>query len=136
MGTVVTRVDVPGAMLRWARERSGLATADLARRFPKLSDWEHGNSSPTLRQLEQFASATHTPVGFLFLPEPPQIALPLPDFRTRGNRQVRQPSPDLLDSIFQAEQRQEWYREYARSGGNEPVFRGFHDFEGRSIGCG
>jgi Zn-dependent peptidase ImmA (M78 family) len=120
MRNVVTWVDVQGEMLRWARERSGLRLADLARRFPKLADWESGSASPTLKQLEAFATATHTPIGFLFLPDPPAIQLPLPDFRTRGNLAVRDASPDLLDTIFQAQQREEWYEEYARTAGIEP----------------
>jgi Zn-dependent peptidase ImmA (M78 family) len=53
-------------------------------------------------------------VGYFFLAAPPEVSLPLPDFRTRRDGAVRQPSPDLLDTIFLCEQRQEWYRDYAR----------------------
>jgi Zn-dependent peptidase ImmA (M78 family) len=102
-------------LLAWARKRSGHSGSDLARRFPRLQDWEDGTISPTLKQLEKFATATRTPVGYFFLPEPPEITMPLPDFRTRRDEVVRQPSPDLLDTVFQAEQRQEWYRDYART---------------------
>lgn len=114
-------MDVPTALLAWARERSGVPDDELYRRFPKLADWERGDTSPTLKQLEDFASATHTAVGFFFLPEPPQVQLPLPDFRTRGNLAVRQPSPDMLDTIFQSQQRQQWYQDYARAAGGEPL---------------
>jgi len=105
---------VPAPLLAWARERSGISHGDLSRRFPKLADWESGVAAPTLKQLEDFATATHTPIGYFFLPKPPEIPLPLPDFRTRRDEAVRQPSPDLLDTLFQCEQRQEWYRDYAR----------------------
>lgn len=115
------RVEVPAALLAWARDRSGISRDDLFRRFPKLPDWESGAASPTLRQLEGFASATHTPVGYFFLSGPPDIPLPLPDFRTRRAEAVRQPSPDLLDTIFLSEQRQEWYRDYARINRDGPV---------------
>lgn len=94
---------------------------DLSRRFPKLGDWETGDASPTLKQLESFANVTHAPVGFLFLRQPPEERLPLPDFRTMRDEAVRRPSPDLLDTIFQAQQRQEWYREFARATREEPV---------------
>ena len=96
----MVRVEVPVVLLAWARDRSGISHDDLFRRFPKLPDWETGAASPTLRQLEDFASATHTPVGYFFLSGPPDIPLPLPDFRTRRAEAVRQPSPDLLDTVF------------------------------------
>ena len=55
------RVEIKPELLRWARERSGLDPAALARRFPQLDTWERLESSPTLKQLESFAKATHPP---------------------------------------------------------------------------
>ena len=94
------RVQIKPELLRWARERSGLDRAELAHRFPKLDAWDRRESSPTLKQLESFAKATHTPVGYLFLQEPPVERVPIPDFRTAGNARVGRPSPDLLDTIY------------------------------------
>jgi Zn-dependent peptidase ImmA (M78 family) len=111
------RVDVNPELLAWARERSGVELGDLTRRFPRLSAWEEGDLSPTLRQLEQFARATKTPVGYLFLDAPPDVPLPIPDYRRRDAEHAGEPSPDLLDTIFQSLQRQEWYRDFARSAG-------------------
>ena len=68
-----------------------------------------------------FAKATYVPVGFLFLEEPPVERIPIPDFRTVGNAHVGHPSPDLLDMVYLCQQRQEWYREFARSMGEAPV---------------
>ena len=109
------RVEVKPELLRWARERAGLSLAALAKRFPHLPDWESGEARPTLKQLETFAKATYAPIGFLFLPEPPVEQVPIPDFRTVGNRHVERPSPDLLDTVYVCQQRQEWYRDFARS---------------------
>ena len=39
---------------------------DSAERLPKLSEWEAEESQPTLRQLEEFAKKTLTPLGSLF----------------------------------------------------------------------
>jgi Zn-dependent peptidase ImmA (M78 family) len=110
----VIRVDIKSELLSWARERAGLETADLIHRFPKLAAWEEGSALPTLKQVEDFAKATHTPVGFLFLKEPPVEKIPIPDFRTIRNKPVARPSPDLLDMIYVCQQRQEWYRDFAR----------------------
>ena len=56
--------------------------------------------------------ATHAPFGQLFLPEPPDEPLPIPDMRTVGDDGVSKPSGDLLDTIYLCQNRQEWYREY------------------------
>ena len=118
---MVTRVEVTGEMLAWARERSGLTFDALTQRFPKLLEWESGDTWPTLRQLEDFARATHIPVGFLLLPAPIAEALPIPDFRTMADAAVDTPSPDLLDTVLQCERRQEWYRSYAQTNREEAV---------------
>ena len=115
------RVEIKPKLLRWAQERSGLDPAALAHRFPQLDTWERCESRPTLKQLESFAKATHTPVGYLFLQEPPVERIPIPDFRTVGNERVGRPSPDLLDAVYICQQRQEWYRDFARYEGEDPV---------------
>lgn len=114
------RVDVRPDLLRWARTRAGFTVDDLIGRFPKIKLWEGGAERPTLKQVEHFAKATYTPVGYLFLPEPPAENLPLPDFRTVDNRELRRPSPNLLEMVYVCQQRQAWYREYARSAGTAP----------------
>ncbi len=115
------RVDIKPELLSWARERAGLETDALAHRFPRLAAWQQGTVKPTLKQIEDFAKATHTPVGFLFLQQPPVEEIPVPDFRTIRNRPVSRPSPDLLDMIYVCQQRQEWYRDFARSERSSPL---------------
>jgi len=116
----MSRVTVKPELLRWALERSGRSAESLSKKFPKLERWERGEANPTLKQLEDFARATHTPFGFFFLAEPLVERVPIPDFRTAGNFQVEHPSPNLLDSIYLCQQRQEWYLEFARSMGEAP----------------
>ena len=115
------RVAVKPELLRWARRRAGLSATTLARRFPRLEAWERGDERPTLKQVERLAKATYTPIGYLFLQEPPVERVPIPDFRTVGNERVEQPSPDLLDTLYLCQQRQEWYRDFARSTGERPL---------------
>jgi Zn-dependent peptidase ImmA (M78 family) len=113
----MNRVEVKPDLLRWARSRAGLSVDALEQRFPKLDAWERGELHPTLKQLESFAKATYTPVGFLFLDEPPVERVPIPDFRTVANLHLGHPSPDLLDTLYLCQQRQDWYRDFARTTG-------------------
>ena len=117
----MNRVAVNPELLRWARERSGRSAERLAGMFPKLEAWERGEAKPTLKQLEQFAKATFTPVGYLFLQQPPAEGVPIPDFRTIASTPTGRPSPDLLDTIYLCQQRQEWYRDFARTMGEAPL---------------
>ena len=117
----VNRVGVEPDLLRWARERSGREAGYLHKRFPKLDAWERGSALPTFRQLEDFARATYAPIGYLFLQEPPIEKLPVTDFRTMGDMEVRHASPDLLDTLYLCQQRQGWYRDEALTAGDPPL---------------
>ncbi|MDA8030476.1 MAG: XRE family transcriptional regulator [Pirellulales bacterium] len=115
------RVQVKPEMLRRARERAGLSADDLHRKFPKMDLWESEEVRPTLKQLEAFAKATYLPIGYFFVGEMPDDKIPIPDLRTIGNREVRRPSPNLLDTIYLCQQRQTWYHDYAREQGDKPL---------------
>ncbi|MEZ4651847.1 MAG: helix-turn-helix transcriptional regulator [Candidatus Eisenbacteria bacterium] len=75
----MSRVQIEPQLLRWASERSQIDAIELNLRFPQLRAWESGERQPTFKQLEAFAKTTHTPLGFLFLPEPPVESLPIKD---------------------------------------------------------
>jgi hypothetical protein len=115
----MVRVDVRPEVLRWAVERSRVDELSLARKFP-LASWERMERQPTLKQLETFSKATHTPLGYLLLPESPAESLPIRDLRTvvRG---PERPSADLLDTIFAMQQRQDWLRAERIEGEAGPV---------------
>jgi len=118
---MTVRVHVEPSLLEWASERSGKSPDDLSRRVPRLAAWSRGEAQPTLKQLESFARATSTPVGLLMLPEPPDMPLPVPDFRTLPSVAATPASPDLLDTIYLCEERQEWYRSYALVNDADPL---------------
>lgn len=109
MTTIAASVPV----LRWAAQRARLHDDDLATRFRKWPLWLRGEAQPTLKQLEDFAHLTHTAIGYFFLPAPPALALPVPDFRTLRDEELAEPSSDLLDTLYLCQQRQDWFRDHA-----------------------
>ena len=113
MSTVPASIPV----LRWAAQRARLRDEEVSVRFGKWPLWLTGEAQPTLKQLEDFARLTHTAIGYFFLPEPPALALPVPDFRTLRDEALREPSSALLDTLYLCQQRQDWYRDYARMHG-------------------
>lgn len=114
------RINIQPKLLHWAIERSGKNEDAIKSKCPKISDWMHGEPYPTLKQLEKFAAATYTPLGYFFLKEPPEDKLPIPDFRTIKGQPER-PSPNLLDTIQTMQSRQEWMREFLIEEGQKPL---------------
>ncbi|MBF0121686.1 MAG: DNA-binding protein, partial [Desulfobacterales bacterium] len=102
-------------LLEWAIDRADIEISMLIKKFPKIENWLKTESQPTLKQLEAFAKTVNVPTGYLFLPEPPHEALPISDFRTKNNRRLNRLTPNLLDTIYLCQQRQDWFRDYARA---------------------
>lgn len=117
MTTIAASIPV----LRWAAQRARLDDEVLVKHYPKWRHWLSGEAQPTLRQLEEFARRTHTAIGFFFLPHPPELELPVPDFRTLRDEALGEPSGNLLDTLYLCQQRQDWFRDHARMHGYSPI---------------
>lgn len=113
-------------VLEWARKRAGLSEGELAKKVgvkeERVAQWEQSGEL-TLANAETLAAKTHTPLGYLFLDEPPEIPLPIADFRTPLAEEIQEASIDLRDIVNQALDVQDWYRDYLISIDEEP--RGF-----------
>ena len=107
------RLPVKPKLIRWARERAGINIEDLTIKFKKLPEWESGLEQPTLKQAEKFAGTVHVPFEYLLFPEPPEEEIPIKDFRTFSGCPIERPSPNLLDTIYICQERQNWYRDFA-----------------------
>ena len=118
----MSRVAVRPKILKWARERVGKDLEELQVRFPRILEWETEEVRPTLKQLEKYAKATHTPFGYFFLEEPPEEKLPIPHFRTLTTAAPQRPSPDLLETLQTMQRRQDWLRDTLAHEG-EPQIR-------------
>ena len=109
---MTTRVAVTPDVLMWAQRRSGRSGEELAQHFKRWSAWVGGEKAPTVKQVQALASYTHLPFGFFFLPEPPVVGLPVPDFRV-GREWQGEPSQDLINVLHASIRRQAWYRDFA-----------------------
>ena len=109
----MARVPVNSDVLKWALVRSGVPRDDLEKRFPKLPEWESGDVLPTYKQVKNLAKAIYVPFGYLFMSEPPDETIPIQDFRTLTGRTPMRPSPNLMETIYVCQDRQEWYKDYA-----------------------
>ena len=120
-------------VLRWARERARLEPDQLARKVQvkpeRVHEWEESGRI-SVAQADRVAHHTHTPLGFLYLPEPPEDRLPIPDFRTRRDDELLRPSPDLLETVYLMRRRQAWMRDELIEEGSDPL-----DFVGAYAEC-
>ena len=115
------QLEINPLVLNWAIERSKKDMDNLVHKFPSLIRWQNQTKSPTFKQLEEFAKTTFTPIGMLFLAEPPHEILPVNDFRTFTNNEPIKPSANLLDTIYCSQQRQAWYQTYCKQQHLEPL---------------
>lgn len=112
-------------MLKWARKRAGLSELELASKVGikepgAVAEWEK-TGLIDFGKVEKIARATFTPLGYLFLQQPPVESLPIKDFRTIGSEPNPAITPNLLDVIYAAQRRQSWYRDYLIEMGNGPL---------------
>ena len=122
------------SVLRWARERAGFGmervAAKVGVRPDRVVEWERSGRI-SMSQVDRLAHCTHTPVGYLYLREPPEDDLPIPDFRASGGESPRRPSPDLLETVDLLARRQAWMRDELIEDGAGPL--GFVGCCGRDL---
>ncbi len=119
------RVEVRPRVLERARSRSGIADEIWEHRLCRYEVGLARQAAPTLKQLENFARKTHTPVGFLFLDEPSVESVPIPELRTNGDRPIAAAgaviAADLTDVIDACQARPESYRGHQLLNGEAPL---------------
>lgn len=111
------------AMLRWALARSPVGRSEVAEAFRKaestIEQWLSGEEAPTFRQAQKLAKQLRVPFGYLFLEEPPEEGMPLPDFRRHPASTKL--SLDLRDVISDVLRKQDWYRDHRAERDEEPI---------------
>ena len=117
--------DVNPAMLKWARESIGMSRANAAKKAgtskDRVSSWEAGDASPSIRQARLLAEAFGRPLAVFYLEEPPKNFSVIKRFRTIAEGVGGNLSPDAQLLIAQLRERQEWAKEYLSNEGFEPL---------------
>ena len=100
-------------VVAWALKNGGVSRAALAGKLKvsvdQLSAWEKPDSHPPFPKAQLLAKTLRIPFGYLFLPEPPSLDLPLPDFRNFDASY--RPSPNLRELLNDVMVKQDWYRD-------------------------
>jgi Zn-dependent peptidase ImmA (M78 family)/DNA-binding transcriptional regulator YiaG len=108
---------VSPASLAWARQRSDLSTAEVARRLKRrtitsttIEQWERGTATPTPAQLSALAEIYRIPERWLRYPDPPRHFddLGLVDFRTPTLTKVGVLSQNLRSALEHSLAVQAW----------------------------
>lgn len=74
--------------------------------------WKSGEKKPTFNQLEKFSRATNIPFGYFFLSTPPNEKMDLLEYRTIDSLKLVKPSRNLVDTVYEMQDIQDWMREY------------------------
>jgi Zn-dependent peptidase ImmA (M78 family) len=113
-------VNVKPEIFVWVQEQIEIDSlpAPLIEKFNK---WSSGEKEPTFRQLEKFSKATNIPLGYFFLDELPVEKNDLIEFRTVDSVELTRPSRELIDTINEMENIQEWMKDYLLDNENEPL---------------
>ena len=100
---------VKPALLRWARETSGLTAGEAAKKIgvkpERLAEWEEGTLRPTVAQLRKAASVYKRPLAVFFFGDPPVQPVPLHDFRRLTAGTPSRLSSELLLEMRRARRR-------------------------------
>lgn len=108
-----TELQINNDILLWAVERAGSNIEEVSEKIPAFPNWLSGDKKPTIKQLQTFAKKLYLPFGYLFLDSPPKEKIPIPFFRTTGNRQDKI-SLNVFDQILLLQQRQKWLADYLK----------------------
>jgi Zn-dependent peptidase ImmA (M78 family) len=123
-------------IISWARKLRDLSFEELATKQLKATQikaWEEKRGLPTHAQAASLAKKLRIPFLVLFLSEPPDMKVPLPDLRTVAGTPVQDPSPGFFEVINSAFVKQDWYRNTEITRGASPLqfvgkFRTSDDF--------
>ena len=108
------RITIKPAIFDWIMQNINLDELK-ARLKDDFLLWMSGEKAPTFNQLEQFSRTTNIPFGYFFLTTPPIEEMGLLEYRTVDSLNLKQPSRNLVDTIHEMEDVQDWMRDYIKN---------------------
>lgn len=117
-----TTVNINPDIIKWILEKVQLGSVDSPV-LETLKLWQSGEKAPTLKQLESISKKVNMPFGYFFLKTPPIEECKIVEYRTIESIEISEPSRNLIDTVDQMTDIQDWMREYLiENGGNELAY--------------
>ncbi len=104
-------VNIQPEIIKWALNQT---PADKLgdKLLSNIKKWLDGTKNPIFHQIEEFSRQSNIPLGYFFLQAPPDEKLELLEYRTIDSIQLTNPSRDLIDTIHEMEEIQDWMKSY------------------------
>lgn len=111
--TSTVKVKIQPEIINWVLERTSVESlgSDL---MNNIEQWLDGTKLPTFKQIEKFSKKTNIPLGYFFLKQPPIEQIELLEYRTINSFQFSDASRNLIDTIHEMEQIQDWMINYRK----------------------
>lgn len=111
-------VNIQPEIIRWAlsqtqKEKLGDTLMN------NIIQWLNGTKTPTFKQIEDFSKKANIPLGYFFLQTPPVEQMELLEYRTVDSIQLVNPSRNLIDTVHEMENIQDWMKDYRQELGFE-----------------
>ena len=99
-----------------------------------ITKWLDGTKKPTFNQIEDFSKKANIPLGYFFLQTPPVEQINLLEYRTVDSIQLANPSRNLVDTIHEMENIQDWMKTYRQDLGFDKLsivgcMKGIHEVD-------
>lgn len=106
-------VNIQPAVIHWdlsqtKEEQLGTKLMD------NIMRWLDGSKTPTFNQIDEFSRKANIPLRYFFLQTPPVEEIKLLDYRTIDSIELANPSRNLIDTIHEMENVQEWMKDYRK----------------------
>jgi len=104
-------VNIKPEIINWALKQT--QEEKLGNRLmSNIAKWLDGTKTPTFNQIVEFSKKTNIPLGYFFLQSPPIEKIDLLEYRTIDSIQLANPSRNLIDTIHEMENIQDWMKTY------------------------